>query len=225
MAEFYLVRHGQASFGAANYDQLSALGHQQAEWLGEYFAERDITFDALMTGTLVRHRETAEGICRGMGTHLAADVQPGLNEFDFHAVVAACLSQYPDMRPVEGAPRSAFYRLLKIAMKHWRDQALTGELPETWQQFSDRVAAVLRYLQQAYASQQRVLIVTSGGAIAMAMKHILETADDTVVELNLQTRNAGVTQGFFNNKVLRLAAFNQVPHLDRPDRPGAVTFS
>ena len=38
MPEFFLVRHGQASFGADNYDKLSALGHRQARWLGGYFA-------------------------------------------------------------------------------------------------------------------------------------------------------------------------------------------
>ena len=38
LAELTLVRHGQASFGAANYDQLSDLGMQQSRWLGEYFA-------------------------------------------------------------------------------------------------------------------------------------------------------------------------------------------
>lgn len=225
MAEFYLIRHGQASFGSANYDQLSALGHQQSQWLGEYFAERDIRFDAMLTGELVRHRETAEGIGRGMGTLLEADVQPGLNEFDFQAVVSACLQQHPEMCPVQGAPRSAFYRLLKIAMQKWREEALTGELPETWAHFSKRVATVLAHLQQHYAEHERVLVVTSGGAIAMALRHILGTPDETVVELNLQTRNAGITQGFFNRKVMRLTAFNQVPHLDRLDRPGAITFS
>src|SRR5690606_22347182 len=122
MAELYLVRHGQASFGAANYDQLSPRAHPPAESLGAHLAERGITFDTLMTGALVRHHETAEGICCGLGGSLEADVQPGLNEFDFHAIVRACLTQYPVMRPVEGAPRSAFYRLLKIAMQHWRDQ-------------------------------------------------------------------------------------------------------
>ena len=30
MGTLYLVRHGQASFGAANYDQLSALGQRQS---------------------------------------------------------------------------------------------------------------------------------------------------------------------------------------------------
>ena len=35
----YLVRHGQASFGADDYDQLSDLGHKQSVRLGEYFAQ------------------------------------------------------------------------------------------------------------------------------------------------------------------------------------------
>ena len=91
MAEFYLVRHGQASFGADNYDKLSTLGHQQARWLGEYYRERGLAFDALVTGDLVRHVETGEGILEGLGAGLDADVQPGLNEFDFHSVVDAFL--------------------------------------------------------------------------------------------------------------------------------------
>ena len=83
MAQFHLIRHGQASFGAANYDKLSQLGHQQARWLGEYYRARGETFDALVTGDLVRHVETGEGIQEGLGSSLAADLQPGLNEFDF----------------------------------------------------------------------------------------------------------------------------------------------
>jgi broad specificity phosphatase PhoE len=37
MGTLYLVRHGQASFGADDYDQLSPLGQQQTVRLGEYF--------------------------------------------------------------------------------------------------------------------------------------------------------------------------------------------
>ena len=51
MGTLYLVRHGQASFGADDYDQLSELGHRQSVRLGEYFAERDIRFDGLIAGT------------------------------------------------------------------------------------------------------------------------------------------------------------------------------
>ncbi len=52
MSEFYLVRHGQASFGAKNYDKLSELGHQQARWLGEYLTARDITFSQAFMGDM-----------------------------------------------------------------------------------------------------------------------------------------------------------------------------
>ena len=44
MGTLYLVRHGQASFGAADYDNLSELGHRQAVRLGEYWRERGMKF-------------------------------------------------------------------------------------------------------------------------------------------------------------------------------------
>ena len=135
MAQFYLVRHGQASFGTDNYDRLSELGHQQARWLGEYFAERDMGFDALVSGDLVRHRETGAGICEGLGVALPEDIHAGLNEFDFQSIVDAYLTQFPEQAPAEGAPVAAFYKALKTAMKHWRLDELSGDLPESWQHF------------------------------------------------------------------------------------------
>ena len=83
----------------------------------------------------------------------------------------------------------------------------------------------MAHIQNQYADRDRVLVVSSGGAIAMWMRHMLNTADDTVVELNLQIRNTGVTQGFFNKNVYRLSIFNQVPHLDQEDRGDAITYS
>src|SRR4051812_3324882 len=66
MGTLYLVRHGQASFGAADYDQLSDLGHKQSLRLGQYFAQKGIRFDGLIAGTLRRHKQTLEGILLGM---------------------------------------------------------------------------------------------------------------------------------------------------------------
>ena len=58
----YLIRHGQASFGADDYDKLSPLGHQQSERLGQYLAQRSerlgLTWEAVLTGSLRRHEET-----------------------------------------------------------------------------------------------------------------------------------------------------------------------
>ena len=120
---------------------------------------------------------------------------------------------------------AAFYRVLKKAMQRWQAGRLEGNLPESWPGFCDRVAGAMAHIQEQYADRDRVLVVSSGGAIAMWMRHMLNTADDTVVELNLQIRNTGVTQGFFNKNVYRLSIFNQVPHLDREDRGDAITYS
>ncbi|HEX5739103.1 MAG TPA: phosphoglycerate mutase family protein, partial [Hydrogenophaga sp.] len=58
MGTLYLVRHGQASFGAEDYDQLSERGRQQSVQLGRYWAARGLVFDAVITGTLRRHEQT-----------------------------------------------------------------------------------------------------------------------------------------------------------------------
>ncbi len=71
MGTLYLVRHGQASFGADDYDVLSAMGHQQSVRLGEYFRHRGVTFEAALTGTLNRQTQTLAGICQGMGVEFA----------------------------------------------------------------------------------------------------------------------------------------------------------
>jgi phosphohistidine phosphatase SixA len=48
MAELYLVRHGQASFGAENYDELSPAGFTQSVWLGEHFAQATLQFERVV---------------------------------------------------------------------------------------------------------------------------------------------------------------------------------
>ena len=65
MGQVYLVRHGQASFGAADYDQLSPTGVEQARVLGRWFAQCGHRFTRVATGSLKRHRQTAEA-CLGV---------------------------------------------------------------------------------------------------------------------------------------------------------------
>lgn len=89
MGTLHLVRHGQASFGAADYDQLSDLGRRQAVQLGRHWADRGIRFDAVITGSLKRHAQTWEGIAEGAGLDLQPLVWPGLNEYDSEAVIRA----------------------------------------------------------------------------------------------------------------------------------------
>ncbi|MEG1771365.1 MAG: phosphoglycerate mutase family protein, partial [Comamonas sp.] len=119
MGTLYLVRHGQASFGADDYDQLSARGHDQARRLGEYWRERGMVFDAVLVGTLRRHRQTLDGIGEGLeGLTAPVTSLPGLNEYDSHALLTAIHPQ-PLPRPDTPELYRQHFRLLCDALAQW----------------------------------------------------------------------------------------------------------
>ncbi|MFQ3236223.1 MAG: broad specificity phosphatase PhoE, partial [Paraglaciecola sp.] len=98
------------------------------------------------------------------------------------------------------------------------------ELRETWPQFRARVAVVLEAIS-AQHSETPILVVSSGGAISMLLSLVLGLDNKQVIELNMQIKNAGFSHFFYNRSQVRLSSFNNVPHLDIPERVGAVTFS
>jgi len=219
MAQLYLVRHAQASFGAEDYDRLSALGWQQSRWLGEYFGERGIGFDRVVRGSLRRHAETTEGILEGLGARVPAEEHPGLNEYDSHSLLAASGRSAP-----QGGDRRAHFRLLRETLYAWTEGALPGDAHERYDAFRARVLGALEALRED-ASAERVLVVSSGGPIAAFLSSMTGMPRRMMVDLNLQTRNAGFSEFRFNERAFHFVSFNNIPHLDRPDRLHAVTYS
>ena len=128
MAELFMVRHGQASFGTGNYDQLSALGERQGVWLGEYFAERGIAFDRVVTGSMQRHRQTADAIFRGLGSAASYDEDPGLNEYDFRALYGALGEEMRELKALASGSMHDFYKGLKQVLRLWSEDAIDGPL-------------------------------------------------------------------------------------------------
>lgn len=59
MGSIYLIRHGQASFGADDYDVLSPTGIRQAEILGDHLLNLGVRFDRVLSGGLRRQQHTA----------------------------------------------------------------------------------------------------------------------------------------------------------------------
>jgi broad specificity phosphatase PhoE len=224
MAELFLVRHGQASIDSDNYDQLSRLGHQQSRWLGEYFAERGMAFDRVITGQMVRHRETAQSLLAGFGQpSLTLETTSDWDEFDFERLIKQFLIEYPAYRLADDVPKSARYGLLKQALEHWSAGKLQGELPESWSEFECRVTRQLQTLQ-GQQSSGKVLVVSSGGAIAMALRLILMSPASMMVKLNLQTRNASLSHCYFNSSGFSLSSFNALPHIDTPERREHISY-
>ena len=224
MATLYLVRHGQASFAAENYDCLSPLGKQQSVWLGEYFAERGIVFARAVCGTLNRQRDTASAILAAMGSTLVAAEHPGWNEYSGEALYKAYLGDEWANARAQGDVRSV-YRVIKSALAAWSEDKLQGPLPETWREFGERIAAAMRIACAGLPEDANLLAATSGGAIGRCVADMLLAPAQTAIELNLQFRNSGFCEIFFSPRSMRLISFNRVPHLDRADRREAITFS
>jgi broad specificity phosphatase PhoE len=223
MGSLYLVRHGQASFGAADYDQLSAKGHEQCRHLGAYWRERGQRFDAVFTGTLRRHAQSLAGIVEGYGADLPAVALPGLNEYDSEAVVRA-IHPGPLGKPSDPEAVKQHFRLLRQGLLAW----MRGETaPVGMPSHADFAAGVADALARVLALGvgSHVLIVSSGGPISTAVGQVLDTPPETVVELNLRIRNSALTEFAFTPKRHHLVTFNALPHLDTAEARGLITHA
>lgn len=246
MGTLYLVRHGQASFGAADYDQLSPLGLQQSRRLGEYLRERHggaLRFDAVLTGTLRRQRQTWAGIAEGaslvapepqatddathaapagdapVGTHL---LWPGLNEYDSHAVIHAI---HPDPLPKPDTPERVrqHFRLLREGLLQWMQGAVQPAGMPSYRDFVRGVTSALDHVRTRFSGP--VLIVSSGGPIATAVGHVLDAPPATSIELNLHIRNTSVTELTVTPRRQTLLTYNTLPHLDGAAWSDWVTYA
>jgi broad specificity phosphatase PhoE len=222
MGTLYLVRHGQASFGAANYDQLSALGEQQCAALGAWLQARGLRFEAAMRGTLVRHAQSLEAIARTLPGTPAAIEWPGLNEYDGHSLVRAVnAGVLPVVSDAEGYRRH--FRLLREGLKQWMEGTTQPQGMPSWRDFEAGVAGALDHVRSNF--EGNVLLVSSGGPIATAVAQVLAAPPSTVIELNMRIRNSALTEFAFTPRRHMLVTYNTVPHLDHPDRSGWLTYS
>lgn len=223
MGMLYLVRHGQASFGADDYDQLSALGHRQAVRLGRYWAERGQRFDAVITGSLKRHAQTWAGIAEGAGLALQPLVWPGLNEYDSEAVIRTVHPQ-PLERPDTPERYRHHFRLLRDGLTHWMAGTVSPRGMPSYDDFAKGVTGALDHVRQHHVGQN-VLVVSSGGPISTAVGHVLGLSPEATIELNLRIRNSAVSELQFNPKRHSLLTYNTLPHLDHPDHRDWITYA
>ncbi|PHM19024.1 MAG: histidine phosphatase family protein [Curvibacter sp. PD_MW3] len=231
MGTLYLVRHGQASFGEQDYDRLSELGHKQSVRLGQYWRERGMTFDAVITGTLRRHAQTWAGIAEGLGlaqpqdaaTHAGtALLWPGLNEYDSEAVIAT-IHPHKLQKPDTPELYRHHFRLLRDGLTQWMNGVVSPKGMPSYDDFLAGVTGALDHVRQNF--EGNVLIVSSGGPIATAVGHVLGTTPETTIELNMRIRNSAVTEFIFNPKRHTLLSYNTLPHLDQPELADWVTYA
>lgn len=224
MGTLYLVRHGQASLGAADYDQLSPLGLRQSQQLGRYFLQNNLQFEAVLRGTLRRHAQTCDGIWDGMGTLSTPPsivTWPGLNEYDSEAIMACVPRTQPLPHPSTPDGFKQHFRLLRDGLKLWMQGESSPMGMPDWVDFQQGVASALDHVRTHY--QRNVLLVSSGGPIATALSHVLNTPVATTIDLNMRIRNSAVSELSFTRSRHSLMTFNTLPHLDHPQFADWVT--
>ncbi|MGI3185146.1 histidine phosphatase family protein [Nioella aestuarii] len=217
MSYITLVRHGQANTEARDedsYDRLSELGTQQARWLGEHLARTGEHFPRLVSGTLRRHRETAAAI--GLAGHAEPQIDERFNEMEFFTLATLYRDQHGVPIPED---REDFTDHLPRLFSAWQ----AGEIdntPETFEAFETRVHDAL---EDVGAGDGRVMVVTSGGVIGMAMRITLGLDMMGYARACLAVENTSLSRWLPLRGSLALTQFNALPHLEHPERQFART--
>ena len=202
MGQLLLVRHGQASWGAADYDVLSAAGEQQAEVLGRALA--GIAPDLVVHGSMLRQRRTAEIAVEAAGWSAEVSLDERWNEMDHLAVLARQPQDF------DGEPdRQQFQAWFEAATTRWTSGGHDDDYDESFPAFRSRVAAALADLAEAGTA----VVVTSGGPISSVTAELLAADVPTYTRLAPVVVNASVTRVVSGRRGLTLVSFNDHQHL------------
>ena len=180
MSQIILVRHGQASFLADDYDKLCANGEAQSGLLGQFWSQRGVVFDAVYSGPRARQRETARIVGEAYRSAGIAFREPKvMNEFDEYqaeAVLRECLPQLlhdnPEIREMrrefEAAldhadRRKTFQQLFEAVISTWVAGEITAANVESWNDFCLRVERGLAQVIRDTPPSATAVAFTSAG--------------------------------------------------------------
>ena len=230
MSHLTVVRHGQASFFADDYDKLSDLGEEQARRLGDYWAGMKTVVDEVYVGPRSRQKRTAElaglhyeqsGLTWPTPTEL-----PELDEYDLDGLTKRFMPRLAERdadfaqlveiyQSSEGETNRLrdFQKMFERLLSHWQSSNSNEPDVESWHAFRSRVKHVIRKIRDRPGRSRRVVLFTSGGFIGATVQQALGTLDATALELNWRIRNCSLTEFIFTADRFTLDCFNAVPHL------------
>lgn len=227
MASLYFVRHGQASFGADNYDVLSDLGVRQCRLLGEWWRQRGLSPDRVFSGPMLRHRQSLAAFSSGIDREFESTILPGMAEFDHENVLEVYQPEFVDKAAIlrflanDQHPRQAFQRIFTSAIERWHDGRYDNEYKESWPVFRRRVLAEFAELRQG---ANDAIIFTSGGSISVIVQAVLGLDDARCFALNSITINSSVTRFLYRPEEITLHHFNNTAHLDVHNDASIITY-
>ncbi len=222
----YLIRHGQASYGQADYDRLSPLREQQARAVGRWLATRRIS--ALFSGPLRRQVQTtafAREASAAAGTELPEPHQLlELAEYPafemLQHLVPRLVAEDAKFEALKTAPTprlldEAFHAILN----KWASDEWVVDGVERVSAFVARVRAGLTHVLAAAGSGAKLACVTSAGPIGVAVGLTFGIPDARMVRTSIVIRNASITELRFRTQdFARHAAW-------KPEQVSLVSFN
>jgi broad specificity phosphatase PhoE len=218
MGSLLLIRHGQASFGAADYDQLSAVGEEQSQRLGAWLKHVGQAPDLIALGSLQRHIKTAELCMEAAGMTAPRIELAGLDELDHEEIIARLR---PDLAKHDALsaelaraddPRRALQQLYAAAVERWIGGRFDDQYTRAWPSFRQ---GVLDSLEKLTANGVRTIwAFTSGGPIAVIVNALMHAPREETFTLGWPLVNTSMTRVAIAAKRSSLLSYNASPHLD-----------
>lgn len=230
MSTLHLIRHGQASFGAGDYDRLSLLGHRQAGLTGDFLAASGQPLAVAFCGEMLRQRQSAQDALAAWPEPTELVVLPQFNEYPFEQMVEifapVLAAESPEWaqaaQELEQDPHQ-YMRVFREALARW----LAGETPspklESSDAFAARVAEGLALAATRLGRGTIGAVFTSGGPIAMLVARSLGLDKPAMMALNLVMRNSSITSFICGQGRHTLLSFNSAAHLEQQREPDLVT--
>lgn len=224
MPTIYLVRHGQASFGAADYDHLSPLGQEQGAAVGEFLRSRGVRLDHVVCGSLRRHRQTAAACLAAFAGPDGATAEPvideGWNEFDHVELLTRFEPRYVDQSAIAAdlAKASkigtALREIFGKAVDRWTGGEFDAEYQETWAQFGGRCRGALARVIAAAPPTGNALVFSSGGVIGTVAGELLGLDARAAFALQWNIVNASITRVRSSSRSAFVVTLNEHQHLE-----------
>jgi broad specificity phosphatase PhoE len=212
MGQILLVRHGQASWGAADYDVLSSVGEEQAVVLGRFLVGLEPT--AVVHGAMKRQQRTAEIAAEAAGWRAGLTLDHRWDEMDHQAILAA----HP--HELGGEPdRRQFQAWFEAATNRWTAGNHDHEYDESYPAFVRRVGDALAALAAAAGP---AVVFTSGGPIASVAAQLLGAGVATYGRLAPVVVNGSITKLVTGRRGVTLVSFNEHAHLE--SAPELLTY-
>lgn len=231
MGNLYLIRHGQASFGAADYDVLSTVGQRQAELLGDFLAKAGIQLHRCVSGSLKRQQDTARHALARLPQPPRLETHHGFDEFDAQGLIRALLpgllTNEPEaarvMRNASEHPVE-FQRLFERLVAQWLEGNAECASSESWAAFVSRTGDALTSLLRGAAPGENIAVFTSGGVITALLHRYTGLAPSEAFRLNWQIYNSSLSHLRFRGCDVTLVSFNGHAHLQLAQAPDLITW-